>query len=71
MMLLLGLSVCESEHGVGEGMDGGCMPLPTHPQRYCDPASRVLTMASQISGGGTEIDFIDDEIMMMMILMFL
>ena len=21
------------------GVDGGWMPLPTHPQRYCDPAS--------------------------------
>ena len=27
---------------MGEGMDGGCMPLPTHPQRYCDPTSLVL-----------------------------
>ena len=23
------------------GMDGGRMPLPTHPQRYCDPTSLV------------------------------
>ena len=23
------------------GVDGGWMPLPTHPQRYCDPASLV------------------------------
>ena len=25
------------------GVDGGWMPLPTHPQRYCDPASLVPT----------------------------
>ena len=24
------------------GVDGGWMPLPTHPQRYCDPALLVL-----------------------------
>ena len=24
------------------GVDGGWMPLPTRPQRYCDPASLVL-----------------------------
>ena len=27
---------------VGEGVDVGYMPLPTHPKRYCDPASLVL-----------------------------
>ena len=27
--------------GVGLGVDGGWMPLPTRPQRYCDPASLV------------------------------
>ena len=32
---------CVSEHGIGEGMDGDCMPLPTRPQRYCDPASHL------------------------------
>ena len=26
----------------GEGMDGGCMPLPTRPQRYRGPASLVI-----------------------------
>ena len=25
-------------------MDGGWMPLPTRPQRYCDPASLVLVL---------------------------
>ena len=25
-------------------MDGGWMPLPTHPQRYCDPTSLVFQM---------------------------
>ena len=33
--------VCVSEHGVGEGMKGSCIPLPTFPQWYCDPASHV------------------------------
>ena len=28
----------------GEGMDGGSMPLPTHPQQYCDPASLVYIL---------------------------
>ena len=36
------LSVFVNEHGVGEGMDGGWMPLPTRSQRYCDPASLVF-----------------------------
>ena len=27
--------------GGGWGVDGGWMPLPTRPQRYCDPASLV------------------------------
>ena len=31
------MSVC----GVGEGVDGGWMPLPTRPQLYCDPAPLV------------------------------
>ena len=26
---------------MGMGVDGGWMPLPTHPQRYCDPVSLV------------------------------
>ena len=25
-----------------EGMDKGCTPLPTRPQRFCDPASLVF-----------------------------
>ena len=25
-------------------IDGGWMPLPTHPQRYCDPASLVFKL---------------------------
>ena len=28
------------------GVDGGRMPLPTRPQRYCDPASLVLFVRS-------------------------
>ena len=36
--------------GVGFGVDGGRMPLPTRPQRYCDPASLVHSIihSSQI-----------------------
>ena len=33
--------MCVSVFGVAEGVDGVCMPLPTRPQRYCDPASLV------------------------------
>ena len=37
----------ENEHlryvlGMGWGVYGGWMPLPTRPQRYCDPASLVV-----------------------------
>ena len=28
----------------GRGVDGSWMPLPTRPQRYCDPASLVLNV---------------------------
>ena len=36
---------------VGWGVDGGWMPLPTRPQRYCDPVSLVLfhIVVSQLS----------------------
>ena len=36
--------VSELERGLGGalGVDGGWLPLPTRPQRYCDPASLVL-----------------------------
>ena len=34
--------VCASVCGVGEGMNGGCTPLPTCPQWYCDPTSLVI-----------------------------
>ena len=27
--------VCVGERGAGKGVDEGCLPLPTHPQRYC------------------------------------
>ena len=32
---------CACEWGTW-GVDGGWMPLPTRPQRYCDPASLVF-----------------------------
>ena len=35
------VTVFVSKCGVGEGVDGGWMPLPTHPQQYCDPVSLV------------------------------
>ena len=35
-----------SEQGVGEGMEGDCMPLPTCRQRYCDSASLVVFLFS-------------------------
>ena len=34
------LAVCEWVMG-GEGMDGGCMPLPTRSQRFWSPSSLV------------------------------
>ena len=42
MMLQSWLSVFVIEHWVGDGMDRGCMRLPTRPQQYCDPASPVF-----------------------------
>ena len=37
--------VCLCVWDGGWGVDGGWMPLPTRPQRYCDPASLVLEAA--------------------------
>ena len=36
--------VCVCEHVVGRDMDGCFMPMPTHPQRYCDLASLVISL---------------------------
>ena len=36
------MSVLEGVWGCGWGEAGGWMPLPTRPQRYCDPASLVF-----------------------------
>ena len=36
------VSVLEGGWGCGWGEAGGWMPLPTRPQRYCDPASLVF-----------------------------
>ena len=33
---------------VGWSVDGGRMPLPTRPQRYCDPASFVIETIGEI-----------------------
>ena len=35
------VSVLEGRLGGALGVDGGWLPLPTRPQRYCDPASLV------------------------------
>ena len=43
-------AVCVSEHGVREGADESCMPLPTRPQRYCDPASLILIRSQLVFG---------------------
>ena len=37
------MTCCVCEWGTW-GVDGGWMPLPTHPQRYCDPASLVISL---------------------------
>ena len=37
------VSVLGGELGGALGVDGGWLPLPTHPQRYCDPASLVFS----------------------------
>ena len=42
-------SECSSVKVGGEGVDGGWMPLPTHPQQYCDPASLVLSFSLSLS----------------------
>ena len=36
--------VCVCMCGVAKGVDRGCTPLPTRPQRFCDPASLVRFM---------------------------
>jgi len=37
-----------SEYGMEKGSDGDCMPLSTHPQRYCDPASLVTSFVLRV-----------------------
>ena len=39
------VSVWEGGWGEGWGEGGGWMPLPTRPQRYCDPASLVFFLS--------------------------
>ena len=50
-MLRLNWSVFVSVNGVGEGVGGGCMPLPIRPQRYCDPR---VTCYGYIDGDKTK-----------------
>ena len=47
--------------GVGWGVNGGWVPLPTLPQRYCDSASLVFKTAYnfQMDGTGTLITLLD------------
>ena len=42
---------CVCEWG-SRGVDEGWMPLPTRPQRYCDPASLVLRSKDFAKGTG-------------------
>ena len=40
-------------------MDGGCVPLPTHPQRHCVPASLVYlgqTDATNVNQCRSQLD---------------
>ena len=46
------VSVLEGGLGGVLGVDGGWLPLPTRPQRDCDPASLVLLCPVLIGGGG-------------------
>ena len=48
--VLVCVSVWEGSWGWGWGEAGGSMPLPTRPQRYCDPTSLVL--GTCVGGGG-------------------
>ena len=43
------VSVLEGGLGGALGVDGGLMPLPTRPQRYCDPASLVIRINNMLS----------------------
>ena len=44
------VSVLEGGFGGALGVNGGWLPLPTRPQRYCDPASLVLCNFVQLFG---------------------
>ena len=43
------LFVCVRVLGVGWGVDGSWMPLPTRPKRYCDPVPLVRRIIPDIS----------------------
>ena len=45
------MSVLKGALGGALGVDGGWLPLPTRPQRDCDPASLVLLCPVLIGGG--------------------
>ena len=47
-MLQLNWPVFMSVYGVGEGVDGGCMPLPTHLPQCCDPCVTLLVNPASI-----------------------
>ena len=41
--------VCVYVFWVGDDVNGGCMPLPTHQQRYSDSASLVLFVSNRLN----------------------
>ena len=41
-------SVLDGGLGRALGVDGGWLPLPTHPQQYCDSASLVPLLFSRV-----------------------
>ena len=45
------VSVLKEALGGALGADGGWLPLPTRPQRYCDPASLVLVKCRRLAAG--------------------
>ena len=46
------MSVLEGGLGGVLGVDGAWLPLPTRPQRYCDPASLVFSFLRTIDPEG-------------------
>ena len=49
LKLFVYVSVLGGGLGGALGVDGGWLPLPTRPQRYCDPASLVVRLLVSVS----------------------